>query len=398
MFYLVVAIGGAFGSIARAWMAIAVTRITGPQFPWGTILINILGSFVIGFFGSLTTAEGRFPVSADLRAFVMIGICGGFTTFSSFSLQTLDLIRDGRPLQALGNVGVSVIVCLAAVTAGYYGAASINTTRTASATPASTTQGQVVLAVLHDPEDAASLLDNARDLLQRIGGGQLKALATRAHPSTMLPSEEILTAEREAAIRAEQENWAAQLHAAVTASATRAQTGVQTEWLDTEGDAVSILTAHGRRADAIVIASCEAAQVHAALFDTETPVLVVPPNHHGPIGKIVAIAWQDDGRADKSVHAALPLLRQAQQIHILSADRPAEIPAILRERGIPATLHDVSDGPAPTAERILQAAHQLDADLLIMGAYAHGEWREMLFGGVTRVMLAQADLPLLLRH
>jgi protein CrcB len=398
MFTLAVAIGGALGSISRAWMAIAVARITGPQFPWGTILINILGSFVIGFFSSLTAAEDRFPVSTDLRAFVMIGICGGFTTFSSFSLQTLDLIRDGRPFQAFGNVGISVIVCLAAVTAGYYGAVSLNSTRTAATTPASTTQRHVVLAVLHAPKDASCLLDNARDLLQRIGGGQLKALATRALPSTILLSEEILTAEREAAIRAEQENWAAQLHDAVTASAAHAPTDNQTEWLDTEGDAISILTAHGRRADAIVIARHEPAQVRAALFDTETPALIIPPDYHGPVGKIIAIAWQDDGRADKSVRAALPLLHQAQQIHILSADHPAETPAILRERGIQASLHDVPNGPAPTAERILQAAHQLDADLLVMGAYAHGEWREMLFGGVTRVMLAEADLPLFLRH
>src|SRR5690349_14201516 len=94
--YFWIALGGALGSVGRAWLALAVARITGPQFPWGTILINVIGSFVIGFFGALTAAEGRFAVPADARAFVMVGICGGFTTFSSFSLQTLDLIRDGR--------------------------------------------------------------------------------------------------------------------------------------------------------------------------------------------------------------------------------------------------------------------------------------------------------------
>lgn len=124
--YLWIGLGGALGSIGRAWLAITVARITGPQFPWGTILINIVGSFVIGFFGTLTTSGSRFAVPADARAFVMVGICGGFTTFSSFSLQTLELARDGRVVQALGNIGLSVTLCLSAVAAGHCGAAAVN--------------------------------------------------------------------------------------------------------------------------------------------------------------------------------------------------------------------------------------------------------------------------------
>ena len=123
--YLWIALGGALGSAARAWMATAVARATGPDFPWGTIAINVLGSFVIGGFGALTAAGGRYPVPLDARAFVMIGLCGGFTTFSSFSLQTLDLLRAGRPGQALANVALSVLLCLAAVAAGHYGAAAL---------------------------------------------------------------------------------------------------------------------------------------------------------------------------------------------------------------------------------------------------------------------------------
>ncbi len=74
------------------------------QFPWGTILINIVGSFIIGFFGALTASDSRLQVHADARAFVMVGICGGYTTFSSFSLQTLDLFRDGKPGAAVANI------------------------------------------------------------------------------------------------------------------------------------------------------------------------------------------------------------------------------------------------------------------------------------------------------
>ncbi len=124
--YIWIGLGGALGSVGRAWIAVVVARITGPQFPWGTILINVLGSLVIGFFGTLTASGSRFAASADARAFVMVGICGGFTTFSSFSLQTLELARDGRVAQALGNIALSVMLCLAAVAAGHYGAAAIN--------------------------------------------------------------------------------------------------------------------------------------------------------------------------------------------------------------------------------------------------------------------------------
>lgn len=124
--YLWIGLGGALGSMGRAWLAITVARITGPQFPWATMLINITGSFAIGFFGTFRTSGSRFAVPVDVRAFVMVGICGGFTTFSSFSLQTLKLARGGRVAQALGNIALAVALCLLAVAAGHYGAAAIH--------------------------------------------------------------------------------------------------------------------------------------------------------------------------------------------------------------------------------------------------------------------------------
>ena len=123
--YLAVAAGGALGSLARFGGGLAAARIS-QSMPWGTILINILGSFVIGFFGTLTLAGGRFPVSENWRIFVMVGLCGGFTTFSAFSLQTLDLLRAGHPLKAAANVVLSVLLCLAAVAAGHVLAARLN--------------------------------------------------------------------------------------------------------------------------------------------------------------------------------------------------------------------------------------------------------------------------------
>jgi CrcB protein len=116
--YLWVAAGGALGSVARFWLGLAVAALTGPRFPWGTLLINVLGSFVIGWFGALTAEGGRLGVPSDIRVFVMVGICGGFTTFSSFSLQTFELLQGGELVPAAGYILGAVCLCLLAVSLG----------------------------------------------------------------------------------------------------------------------------------------------------------------------------------------------------------------------------------------------------------------------------------------
>ncbi|HEX7200651.1 MAG TPA: fluoride efflux transporter CrcB, partial [Dongiaceae bacterium] len=98
-------------------------------FPWGTLIVNVSGSFVIGFFSTITGPDGRYLVGSTARQFVMIGICGGYTTFSSFSLQTLSLARDGEWLRVGGNIGLSVVLCLLAVWLGHLLAASFNQLR-----------------------------------------------------------------------------------------------------------------------------------------------------------------------------------------------------------------------------------------------------------------------------
>jgi CrcB protein len=120
-----VALGSALGGMARYGVGLAAARLWGLAFPWGTILINVAGSFVISFFGTLTLPSGPLPANAALRVFVMVGVCGGFTTFSSFSLQTLELVRDEAWGAAFLNVVLSVALCLLAVAAGYLLAARI---------------------------------------------------------------------------------------------------------------------------------------------------------------------------------------------------------------------------------------------------------------------------------
>jgi CrcB protein len=118
--YFWVALGGAIGSMARLWLGMQVALVTGLAFPWGTILVNILGSLVIGFVATLTGPNGRLVVPIEAQAFVMVGLCGGFTTFSAFSLQTFELARDGRLLYAGANIMLSVVLCLTAVAIGHW--------------------------------------------------------------------------------------------------------------------------------------------------------------------------------------------------------------------------------------------------------------------------------------
>ena len=120
-----IALGGALGSVARYWIAVWALPIS-RGLPWGTILINVAGSFAIGLFGTLTLANGRHPAPETVRLFFMVGVCGGFTTFSSFSLQTLDLLRTGAWGRALANAGLSLLLCLGAVALGHALGAALN--------------------------------------------------------------------------------------------------------------------------------------------------------------------------------------------------------------------------------------------------------------------------------
>ncbi len=124
--YVFIAIGSALGGVARYWCSVVVARMIGETFPWGTIFINILGSFVIGFFAELTGPDGRVFASTNARLFVMVGLCGGYTTFSSFSLQTLNLMREGEWLAAGANIGGSVVLCMLAVWGGYVAGALLS--------------------------------------------------------------------------------------------------------------------------------------------------------------------------------------------------------------------------------------------------------------------------------
>ncbi|MEO8113039.1 MAG: fluoride efflux transporter CrcB, partial [Phenylobacterium sp.] len=124
--YLWIALGIALGGVARYACSSLIAHSIGDAFPWGTLLVNVVGSFVIGAFATLTGPDGRWLMAPDARLFVTVGVCGGYTTFSSFSIQTLNLIRAGEFGPAAANAGLSLGLCLISVWLGYVAGALIN--------------------------------------------------------------------------------------------------------------------------------------------------------------------------------------------------------------------------------------------------------------------------------
>jgi CrcB protein len=113
-----VGLGGMIGTLARYWMTLLAAKWVGEAFPWGTLVINVGGSFIIGVAAAITGATGPYAGNTSLRLLIMVGICGGFTTFSSFSLQTLTLLRSGQWPWAVAYAVASVLLCLGATAMG----------------------------------------------------------------------------------------------------------------------------------------------------------------------------------------------------------------------------------------------------------------------------------------
>ena len=118
LLYGAIALGSVVGSVLRWLASIAMLAAFGGGFPWGTFFVNVTGSFAIGFYAALTGPDGRLFVGPRMRQFVMTGVCGGYTTFSVFSLETLQLIQNGADGAAVLNIAISIATWFAAVWAG----------------------------------------------------------------------------------------------------------------------------------------------------------------------------------------------------------------------------------------------------------------------------------------
>ena len=268
----------------------------------------------------------------------------------------------------------------------------------------------VILAVLDHPAAAQALLTAARRLAEDSGARRINALAVRAPPETMVsPSEEVLTEQREATLHAAEADRVAKVRHVFDAWVADMPAAIRTEWIDIDGVAELLVEERGRRADCIVVEQPSRQDygiswhaLRAALFSSHRPVLLVPHQYAGAFGQRIAIAWRNDERATKAVLSALRCFRRVEHVYLLTGTRAGaatpNLPSILAEHGVNAELHEMPIGSGAFGGSLLRKAHELGADMLVMGAYQHTPLRELLLGGVTRYMLTHADIPVLMQH
>jgi nucleotide-binding universal stress UspA family protein len=275
---------------------------------------------------------------------------------------------------------------------------------------------EAILVLLRHPEEASLLLDAAARLADIMGSARINALAIH-ETIEITPAGSATLADRSEAIlmaRQEERRRVLRLGGLFTdwvAGAVKRPADVH--WFEAEGGTTDIVAEWGRRADVIVASRplprdrLDRQAFRMALFGTDRPVLMVPPRHAIPevsatFGRRIAIAWRDEKQALRAVLPALRWLSGTEQVHVLigvrDATRTPDVPPVLREHGLTVSVHVLAIRPGPFGQTLLDTAHGLSADLLVMGAYAHSPLRELLLGGVTRHMLAHADLPVLMRH
>ncbi len=119
MNYILIALGSAIGGVSRYWCSQAAALLFGTAFPFGTLIVNVIGAFIIGTFAALSAEEGKFFIHPHMQLFVMVGLCGGYTTFSAFSLQSFELLKEGKIFSAGLYITLSIFICLSAVCFGY---------------------------------------------------------------------------------------------------------------------------------------------------------------------------------------------------------------------------------------------------------------------------------------
>jgi nucleotide-binding universal stress UspA family protein len=278
----------------------------------------------------------------------------------------------------------------------------------------------VILALLDRPSAAPKVLAAARRAAQLMGATRINVLAIRTPPIDMVTATEgflsfpddgearAAEGRRIAALAAAFQDWSRESGAP---SARREPGTTAAEWIELEGWADQLVDEWGERSDLIVLqrpaangTEPERRAVHAALFDTGRPVLVVPEEAlPSGLGERVAVAWRNDARTTQAVLGALRWLGGAAEMHVMAGakrwETPPALPPIFSEHSVPATLHVLPmSGQRAFGEALLARARALQADLLVLGAFAHPMLFGPILGGVTKHMLAHADLPVLMRY
>lgn len=292
---LLVAVGSGLGGMARYGMGLAAARLWGESFPWGTLLINVLGSLVIGWFGAASTGGGALPDSAPLRLLVMVGVCGGFTTFSSFSLQTMLLVRQGQASAALANIVLSVGLCLGAVTLGSW-----------AGRPAARESGVIehrVLALLATHAEARAVLDAAACWAQAIAVPTIAVARLDPDAIGPMPGEEVIGT---TGVSVDVADHAA-LDQALAVWQGRSAIGV----VDLAGPLDATLAA--ARLVVMGMSAASSRLLHTVLLADERAVLLVPAAAPATYA-IVAVSGQASAARDRALQAAHSMLLRATQV------------------------------------------------------------------------------------
>ena len=284
-----------------------------------------------------------------------------------------------------------------------------------------------ILAVLSGGASDRASLDTAFGVAKNFDS-HIDALHARGDPRDVIPVigegmsgplvEEILqVAERDAATRSQNaraafDAWRA-AHNVPIADAPPPPGSTSCAWREEQGSEDDVVTRRGRVTDVIVIARPANAKdlmtetvVEAVLFDTGRPVLVAPPEPAPSMGERVAIFWNGSIQVARAIGFAMPLLRRAQQVQILTADESKHAEAssdsgLVRHlgwHGVRATVHRFHPATRSTGEGLLNQAYAGNADLLVMGAFTQSRLRQMILGGVTRKVLAESKVPVLMTH
>jgi nucleotide-binding universal stress UspA family protein len=266
----------------------------------------------------------------------------------------------------------------------------------------------VILAVLDNPREAPALLRGAACLADLVGGAAINVLIIRMPPqAAIVASEEILTERRESQIRAQEQARATALGDAVRDWQRRS--GGTGRLIDVEAAAAEAVAEHGSGADFLVIGrparnsyGMTWQTIQAALFQTDRPVLVLPPECREGFGRRIAIAWRDDDHTVSAVLAGLRCLGRVERLIVLAGQHegaaPPAMPAMLTEHRVAAELRILAVARHAFGRALRNEARACDADMIVMGAYVRDRVRRLVPGGLTQYMLANADVPLLMRH
>lgn len=275
------------------------------------------------------------------------------------------------------------------------------------------TMHRLVLVIANRPAAVPACLCAAREIADVLADAHVEMLFIRIDPaSTILPSEEVLTERRKEELSRWNTECADRVREAYDAwlASCDSDTRARFRWTVVESTIEREVRERGAEADLIILAQPGLSRdfygtqiLRTAVLETDRPVLVIPQQGSATLGRSVAILWDEERSTTKAVLNALPILGKASHLSLLSPQhngraQPLTQPRLLASHDLHADIYRVDWPSHGAGASILGYAHEIGADLLVMGAYARHPLVELLTGGLTRYMSRRSDLPILMRH